>query len=181
MLKKIKTLFGCFFSWKVKPSENLEEAEVFIVQSFGRRKKSSGKSNEELADEIRRFHRTHPRLLILQWEIANCLTDLENWIVLIVRKHLIVPDKYLDSREVKRQAAEEMKKRGWKTAVLFSQPWHNWRCKKVLEVLGVRVLIPRIKKIHFDWKSVQLWTKCLLFWIIREIPARLEYFRKKWI
>lgn len=181
MLEKIKTFFGCFFSWIVPLSDNLEEAEVFIAQSYGMRKNSPGTSNEELADEIRRIHKKYPLPLILQWGVADCLPDLKKWIVLIIRKHLLVSGKYLDSREVKRQAAEEMKKRKWKTAFLISQPWQTWRCKRILECFSIRVKIPLMKSISFDRESLQWRTRCLFLWIVREIPTRLYYIYKGWI
>lgn len=180
MLEKIKTFFGCFFSWLVQPSDNLEEGEVFIAQSYGLRKDSPGTSNEKLADEIRRFHSFYPHPLILQWEVADCLEDLKKWIVLRIEKHR-TPGKYLDSKEVKTQAAIEMKKRGWKTAILISHPWQNWRCKKILEHLGTQVRIPLLKRISCDRKSIQWWTRYLFLWILREIPTRLYYLYKGWI
>lgn len=180
MLEKIKTFFGCFFSWIVSPSDSLEEAEVFIAQSFGRRKNSPGKSNKELADEIRKLHRRYPRPLILQWEVADCFEDLKKWIVLRIERHRIL-GKYLDSEEVKTQAVIEMKKRGWRNAILISQPWQTWRCKRILECLGVSVKIPLMKSISFDRKSIQWWTRYLFLWILREIPTRLYYFYKRWI
>ncbi len=180
MLERIKTFFGCFFCWKVKPSKNLEEVEVFIAQSFGLRKNSPGLSNERLADEIRKLHKMYPRPLILQWEVADCVPELKNGIVLRIEKHRI-SNKYLDSKEVKTQAAIKMKEEGWKTAILISHPCHNWRCKKILEHLKVQVLIPLLDDIPYDRESTQRWTRNWLFWVIREVPTRIFYFLKGWI
>lgn len=180
MLERIKTFFGCFFGWKAQPLRNLDEAEVFIAQSFGLRENSPGTSNEKLADKIRKLHKIYPRPLILQWEIADCLSELKDWIVLVIKEHR-VPSKYLDSKEVKTQAAIKMKEKGWRIAILISHPCHNWRCKRILERLGVQVLIPLLKDIPYDRESTQWWTRSSLAWIIREIPARLLYFLKGWI
>jgi len=164
----------------VKPSKNLEEAEVFIAQSFGLRKKSPCLSNERLADEIRELHKIYPRPLILQWEVADCVPGLKDWIVLRIEKHRIL-DKYLDSKEVKTQAAIKMREKGWQTAILISHPSHNWRCKRILERLRIQVLIPSLEDIPYDKKSIQWWTRSLPLWTLREIPSRLFYFLKGWI
>ena len=77
-MKYIIKLFQCFFCWRVRPNSEKEirNAETVVGQSFGLRERSSGRSNEAMADIARKMHSQYNLPLVLQWEVADCLPDL---------------------------------------------------------------------------------------------------------
>lgn len=124
--------------------------------------------------------------VITQWEIAES-NELENNpnITLNIKEHQ-TSGKYLDTYEVARQAAEFMRKQGWIRAWIVAHPAHLWRCKKVLEKMGITVIEPPSlvgidTNILFNPHSAQWWTHNPFFWWIREIPTIAFYWFKGWI
>jgi len=119
--------------------------------------------------------------IISQWEIADMIKKARNHLKAVVLEHRI-KGKYLDTEEVAEQIMVEMKKQTWKNVVVIAHSLHVWRCVKVLEKLGAEIIIPDgLEIIPFDFQSEQWYTRNFLFWIVREIPARIFYFLKRWI
>ena len=99
----------------------------------------------------------------------------EKAIIAVIEKHR-TEGKYLDTYEVLAQAVEAMKENKLAKAILVAHPGQTWRATKVLEKMGIEVIIPvGLETICFDLYSTQWWTRGPLRWWIREIPTRIFY------
>jgi hypothetical protein len=192
VLKKIKLFLQCFSVWKVKPKGDVCRAKVIGAFSFGRRIKGKkvlpGSSNEAIADIVAegmyldKIQESDHLIPVVQWEIDRAM-DLH----FRVYGHEILSHqkfgKYLDTREVARQMVEMMAQWGEDKVIVVAHRLHVWRVVKVLEKLGVEPIISAYQPIQipFDPESRQWFTRNKLFWIIREIPARLLYLLRGWI
>ena len=169
---------------KIKPQGRIEEAQVIIAPAFGAGEMGDpGLANLFLGDIVGEISIKENLPIIAQIEVANALNALPVPLKLIevIKEHRI-KGKYLDTYEVLSQAKEIMEKKGWNIAILVAHPAHLPRCKKVLEKMGVKVIIPEgLEKIPFDSFSTQWWTRNKFAWWIREIPTRLLYKIKGWI
>jgi len=179
-LRFLKKLIQCFFVWRVPPSgeDALCHAEVALVQSFGLRRGAPGLSNGALASIARNLHEHYGLPLVLQWEIADCLPDLQK--AGVIRRHR-TPDAYLDTREVLVQSAEICRKHGWRKAIIVAHPDHVWRVMKTAEKLDFGIAITDMASIPYDSLSLQPWTRSRWRFVPREIIARLLYLVRGWI
>lgn len=80
--------------------DNMEGADkkAILALSFGQGADgTSGKSNEALAEVVKKLHEESDLPMFLQWEIADCITGLiDKGRDLVVRKHR-AEGKYLDT------------------------------------------------------------------------------------
>ena len=176
----LKKLVQCFFAWRVPPSgeDALRHAEVALVQSFGLRRGAPGLSNGALANIARGLYKSYGLPLVLQWEIADCLPDLQK--AGVIRKHR-TPGDYLDTYEVLVQSAEICREHGWRKAIIVAHPDHVWRVMKTAEKLGLETAIPDLVSVPYDSLSLQPWTRGKRKFVSREIIARLLYLVRGWI
>jgi len=191
VLKKLKLLFECFFNWpfccSIKPEGKVEDADVIIAPSFGQGKNDPGFSNVDIAGYIFIALMELQNLpLILQWEVESVYSSFLKGLEERPTLHTIKTHhqwwKYLDTYEMLSQAKQIMEQEGWSKPVLVAHSWHLWRAKRVLEKMGINPIIPSgLNIISFDSESTQWWTRNWLFWILREIPARLIHFKRGWI
>ena len=175
---------------KVKTQGETEDAQVIIAQSFGARKQGErGIGNMSIASAVWKISQKERIPVILQKEIVDRFRAFrdessspitEGIIMGIVERHR--EGKYLDTYEVLSQAREVMRKYRWTRAILVAHPAHISRCKKVLEKMGMIVIIPKgLEYIPFDIHSTQWWTRGRLKWWLREIPTRILYKARGWI
>lgn len=154
-------------------------------------------SNLHIARIALRYAREKKIPMIIQKEVGDIFREffrepgIMRIVVRIIEKHRI-EGEYLDTYEVLAQTYEIMQKYGWKKVLLVVHWAHLPRAKKVLEKMGITVVIPsipehrwrykgRLSSIPFDPCSLQWWTRNWFYWIIREIPTHLIYKKRGWI
>ena len=191
MLQRLKLLFECFFCWpfrgRVKPEGNLKDADVIIAPSFGQGENNPGFSNVDIAGYIFIALMELKNLpLILQWEVASIYSQFLKGLEEKPKLHTVRTHrhwwKYLDTYEVLSQTKQIIEQEEWHHPVLVAHPWHIFRAKKILKKMGIKPIIPSdLGIISFDSESTQWWTRNWFFWMIREVPTRLIYFKCGWI
>lgn len=185
MIERIKTFFECFFVWNIEPEKKSWKettgADVIGGFAFGFRKNEKpGKSNEVMARFAEAYRERFCLPIIAQWEIDKAMR--RNSCHAVIRKHLKVEGRYLDTLEIARQIVEKMKEQDWKRVMIFTHSLHAWRCSKILEKMGVKVIIPvGLHLVPFDRRSEQWWTRGPKRWIFKEIFIRLGSFARGWI
>jgi hypothetical protein len=151
--------------------EDLADSQVIVAQSFGVRAMGFSPSNNAIAAIVRWYHVRFKIPFILQQEIANCLPDLSPFRV--IAKHR-KPGKYLDSWEVIAQSAEICGENGWEKTIIACHKDHAYRVKTIAENLGLSARIPAdVKRVPYDRKSLQRWTRSKFLFLPREIPLRI--------
>lgn len=178
----MKMLLECLWRWRVQPSStvNLRTADAVLGQAFGLRGiLDPGESNRALAAVALELHRSHGLPLILQWEIADAM-PMNTLVVAKVEGHR-VSGQYLDTREVLLQAHSACRRNGWNRVVIVAHPHHMWRVVRMVEKLGLTPIIPDVRSVPYDSKSMQWWTRTVYFWVPREIATRLYCFMRGWI
>lgn len=175
----LRKLWQCFFCWKVKPGSQIEirSADVLLVQSFGLRQDSPGPSNEALAKIAENLYRPYVFPLVLQWEVADCLSGTKAG---VIREHRR-KGEYLDTYEVLCQSWIICQARGWKRAVVLAHPDHMWRVVKTAEKLGFKTVAADVSSTPYDKESIQWWTRNRALFIAREIPTRVYYLLRGWV
>lgn len=174
-------IWQCFFEWKcpkADTSTDIRNADVVIGLSCGFRVDGPGLTNEALAKVITKLQRLRPLPLILQKEIALCLPDLPETIV--ISEHRF-PDKYLHTHEVLSQAKKICEERGWKKAIIIAHPYHYWRALRTTEKLGLGIITMGIEEIPPDEKSVHPWTRRNWRIFVWEIVMRFFFLLRRWI
>ena len=143
----------------------------------GRRRPVPGVSNHDLAGFI--ATRFSDRPLILQHEIADAMpTPIAP--IHRVESHR-VKGRYLDTREVARQAVQLMKNAGHETAIIVAHPHHVPRADAVCRRLGMQTVVPTGIAARFDRRSQQPWTRRQPAWSVRESLAIAHYAVRRWI
>ena len=160
----------------------VSDADCVVGFSFGYRATSGhlvpGVSNEILAALIAERYCRFP--LILQWEIAAALTHIPRQLWRIERH--AESGRYLDTREVARQARTVMKAQQYETALIVAHPHHVARADAVCTRLGMRTVVPDgLEKIGFDPRSHQPWTRTQPTWSVRETMAIAYYDLVGWL
>lgn len=163
---------------KPSPDFDLAACEVILAQSFGLRADGPGVSNEALAEVVRSLHLRHGLPMVLQWEVADCLTDLP--MAGVIREHE-EPGKYLDSREVLLQSWSICQAHGWKRAVVVAHPDHAWRVARIAHKLGFQVAVANTSQVPYDPESTQVWTRGPVRFLLREVVAVALFFWRGWI
>lgn len=174
-------LWRCFFCWRVRPNaeRDLSQAQAIISLSFGTGKgDAAGESNEQLAREVSRLQTRYFVPAIVQVEVSRALPRLH--LAAIIREHS-TPSRYIDTREVLRQAADICRERGWSEILLVCHHLHTWRAARVAKRLGLHILIPVGDRTPYDPVSEQWQTRGPWQWVARELPARLYYLLKGWL
>jgi hypothetical protein len=160
--------------------DNMEGAskKAIFALSFGQGANGTpGKSNKALAEVVKKLHEESSLPMLLQWEIADCVSGLiKEGRDLVVRKHR-AEGKYLDTREVIAQAWEFAKKRGIKKVIVVAHPDHAPRCAAVAAKIGFDVEIANTLEIPYDPESTQDWTRSAVVFKPREEMA-MEYYRQ---
>jgi hypothetical protein len=174
MIRFFVKLWQCFFMWKVPSHQRqlLSTADVIIGQAFGMRHDSPGISNQALGEQADTVQKETGKPLILQGEIADCLPDRGQGIV--IRKHSL-PGKYLDTYEFLWQAHLFCQLQRQNQVILIAHQDHRWRVMMVAKKLGFTIIIPDSPPIPYDHQSTQWWTRRRSLFLIREIPARILY------
>jgi len=177
----------------MKTQGRIEEGQVVVALSFGIRGKEYNKNgskyskygNSNIADQAQDIYSEWETPLILQKGVAEASREWMfgdgKMVIAIIKKHRI-EGKDLGIFEVLAQAAEIMKKNKWSKVILIAHPGQIWRAKKVLEKMELKVIIPSgLEDIPFDPYSREWWTRNWFLWILREIPLRLIFLKRKWI
>jgi hypothetical protein len=148
-----------------------------------RQKVYPGLSNEDIADLAVRKYPDLPK--IFQFEIADAYKTLEGpnakQVTRIEKHH--DPRYYLDSREVAYQAAEIMKKHGWKNAIIMGHPNHIPRLDAICKRLGINTIVTRDEYggVEFDLRASQKWTRSIDKWRSYEPLVIMYYWLKGWV
>jgi hypothetical protein len=174
VLSRFLLFVECLFKWKqTKPQGDLLDADCIIVLSFGRGRNTSGYSNSAIASIVRRLLEKKKLPILAQCEIADFLNNGKVYSFGDIHH-------YWTSWDLLSLIQKKMKENNWSKPVLVIHPWQLWRVIRHCERLNIKeVIIPlELEHIHFDCRSVQLWIKNPLFWLIREIPGRIYYFIK---
>ena len=179
----------------MKTQGRIEDGQVIIALSFGKRGREYNKNgfeyskygNSNIAHHTQDIYSELEGNLpvILQKEVAEAskgwMFGNEKMTIAIIKKHRI-EGKDLDIFEVLAQAAEIMKKNKWSKVILIAHPGQIWRVKKILEKMELKVIIPSgLEDIPFDPYSREWWTRNWFLWVVREIPLRLIFLKRKWI
>ena len=164
---------------KLATHEELKKSDVIVALSFGRRIKNPGLSNNNLGVIVSSLYHRFKLPLILQWEIADSLSnnnDIKE--EKVIREHRRGEFAYLDTFEVLDQAKEFCETKDWIKIVLVAHQAHLPRAKRVAERLGFIVNIPFIKDVPYDKESIQKWTRSKYRFAIREKLATIAYSRE---
>lgn len=172
----LKKLFWCIISWHVKyaTQEEIKNADAVIAFSFGGRDEPGRHcdTNVCLASIARSVFRENSIQTIAQWEIASLL---QNELILSIKESRI-NGQYLDTYEVAYQAYEICKKHGFQDVLVLAHKHHAWRCKKILDKLGLNTYVLDTDSCPYDSNSNQRWTRSAFNFISREIFVRISYF-----
>jgi len=174
MLSRFWLFIECLFKWKqTKPQGNLSDADCIIALSFGRGQNTSGYSNSAIANIVRRLLEKRKLPILAQYEIADFFNNGAVYSFGDI-------SRYWTSWDLLSLIQEKVAENNWSKPVLVIHPWQLWRVIHHCRRLNIKEVIipPGLGHIHFDCHSVQLWTKNSLFWLIREIPGRIYYFKK---
>jgi hypothetical protein len=174
-----KTLYEAFTSWSV-PSASLKElvsADVVVTHEFGDQKRINT-TLIEMAKIAILLRDDYQKPWIAQYP-GNLTTATPP--LGVIKMHLLKHGAYLDTEEVNRQVAVVCRAHGWKTVILITHPHHAWRAGKNLEHHGLNVVFPDLESVKYDSHTSRLVLTSPLFFIPREIIARLVYFCKSYL
>jgi len=160
----------------------MRQIDAIIGLSFG-----TGKTNQYLAKVVEKIAKELPKIprIIVQKEIAENLDEKLKKRSIVISEHR-QKGKYLDTIEVLKQARMfcETEDR----VIIVAQKYHWDRACKIAKILRLEPLKKEEMKwyndldVPFDWNSKQWWTKCLLFYLIWELIARIFlWFRRNFI
>jgi hypothetical protein len=159
---------------KTANEAELAKADVILVQSFGLRSDSSGKSNHMLAAIVYRLHHELHIPIIAQHEVADYLPEPPLY---VIQKHRVAGE-YLDTFEVMAQSYDVCVQHAFTNPIIVAHPDHQWRVMKVSERFGLHPLAADVTLVPYDWLSIQWWTRRKAFFIFRELLARLKYWKE---
>jgi hypothetical protein len=175
--------FECFGNWNVPPNSDKElaKADVVLTHGFGEEGKIDFAS-EMIVMRGLRLARAFGKPLICQHPGDIIVAQTTFKPLYILNKHLVRPDTYIDTEEeVNRQAADECRKREFKTVLLVAHPHHIWRAGQNLKTHGMQVLYAPNADLPYDSKSSRWWLRTPWLFIPREVLVRLLYLKKSWI
>ncbi|MDO8604611.1 MAG: hypothetical protein Q7K40_04445 [bacterium] len=153
--------------------ENPSEKVGIVAFSFGLRAtdEEPNPCNRRLAEETFRIATSlsFPVYIVSQWEITRALNELGMPPSLSVE---MTPEKYLDSEGVMDVAATFFKSNGITSVIPIAHPFlHGTKCRRLVVEHGFKLIKRDIRKIGFDRKSLQPYTRGplqLLLYAIRQ-------------
>lgn len=116
--------------------------------------------------------------LLLQHELADALSSQHSLDATLTISSPV--DKYLDSREVLRQAKTYMISHGFDRAIIVAQARHTCRIEALCEKIGLSVTIPGDLPDTWDKRSAQWWVRSAYLWNIREPLVLLHHKVFRW-
>lgn len=152
-----------------------------------------GKPNLALALKAKQLCDRYNLPVIAQWEIAYALFLLdEQWYLShqgVIDCIWPPPDGYFSTYHVKKLSIQRMRGRGCQEPIELAHPAMLVRAVMTIWKLGICPVVLGVSPAFFwpddlwawDWNSVQRWTKCFLFWLVREIPGRARVIQLKWV
>lgn len=141
--------------------ENPSEKVGIVAFSFGLRAtdEEPNPCNRRLAEETFRIARSlpFPVLIVSQWEITRALNDLGLPPSQSVES---TPGKYLDSEAVMEGAAIFFRENGVTHVIPIAHPFlHMYKCRRLVTEHGFTLIKRDVRKIGFDRKSLQPYTR----------------------
>jgi hypothetical protein len=148
-----------------------------------------GRPNFMLVRECISLIKKHDiRLCILQWELAYGLWHANADLYRSISVYVIWPDgEYLAAREFSLIVAHLCKRNRIRKTVSVAHKGMAVRAALILgkafDEVGADVFlsIPEQRTASFDRKSVQLWTRGPVVWMIREILVRIHHLINDWV
>jgi uncharacterized SAM-binding protein YcdF (DUF218 family) len=171
---KFRNLFECLFSWHVKyaTEKELQNADAIIAFSFGQTIFGPDSSDWFLIRKAEKIFSRYEIPIIAQWEIGEHIT---NGVIHVIKKSRF-PEKWFDTHEVAYQANEMCKQKNLTNVLVLAHPDHAWRCKKVLQKMGLNVVgVINTDGCPYDPLSRLKWTISWSDFIFREFLVRLMY------
>jgi hypothetical protein len=174
----MKTLVEGLLSWTNHPASAAEmsRAGVVVTHEFGDQQ-HLGVSNAAIAEVAHALMRELSiRLWVAQYPTNFGARDILP--IAVIRTNYTNPGAYLDTEEVNRQVASVCRERHVTQVVLVCHPHHAWRAKKNLERFGMTVYLPDLSSIPYDPGCSRKPLNSALYFIPREILARIFYYFK---
>ncbi len=153
------------------------EPDVICCLSFGKRDKGPSLSNKFLIERVVNFYKDKPLPLIIQKDCADFFPK-EIEIDKIISNH-VVSGEYLDTKEVVRQCVKYCKVHNLKKALVFAHPDHLPRIKKIFNQFDFKFETADTSFCPYDSKSLQIWTRSKIIFLLRELLVYLYYFIKR--
>lgn len=173
------SLWDVVTKWSLSTS-SLREAQAILAHAAGENSPTEpGLVNEYLASLVRDLYHLLHLPVIVQGELARCLTNIP--LLGVSLKQSESAPHYLSTYDIALWQKQLCDKLEIKNVVLVSYYPHYCRAVWTTEKLGLKVIVPRGLKEMYDPMNSQKWVRSALVNRPYELAARLQFYAKGWM